>query len=140
MVIGLTISAFAEASEQMVPTARFIIYPGDLIQDHMLDEVVLDVDSTASIMTSRGEVVGLVAKRTLFPGRPINVVALETRHTIANGSLVQIVYEMPGLSITASGLALQAGRIGDAVRVRNVESGLAVTGVVLPSGAILVGR
>ncbi len=64
--------------------------------------------------------------------------AIEDAHAIRNGGLVQLIYEQPGISIYASGQAFQAARVGDAIRVRNAESGLCRPGVVAASGVVRV--
>ena len=140
LIACATAATGASANEAYIPAPRATIYPGDLIQDNMIDDIAADDGAPAGVARYRHQVVGLVARRTLFTGQPIVLSALESRNTIANGGLVQIVYELPGISISASGLALQAGRVGDAIRVRNIDSGLAVTGVVSSAGTVLVGK
>ncbi|MCC0004801.1 MAG: flagellar basal body P-ring formation protein FlgA [Methylobacteriaceae bacterium] len=137
-IVGVATSAWAD--ETIAPTPRGAIYPGEIIRENMLGEGAFELDELSNAIKTRGEAVGRVAKRTLFPGRPIGAAYLEDRYTIVNGSLVQLIYEQPGISIVASGLALQSARAGEAIRVRNVESGLAVTGTVSSAGKVLVGK
>lgn len=106
----------------------------------MLHDVAVDIRDGRNAVRARGELIGRVAKRTLFIGKPIGVSAIDEPQTISNGSPVQIVYEQPGISISATGLALQSARAGDPIRVRNVETGLVVTGVVSVTGIVMVGR
>ena len=51
---------------------------------------------------------------------------------------VNLVYSDGDLSISAVGMALQDGAVGDFVRVRNDDSGITVTGVVQPDGDVRV--
>ena len=133
-------STGAVAREALVVVARVTIYPGEVLRESMLSDAVLEIAETDDAIRGREEAVGKVARRTLFAGGPVSTSSLDERYTIANGSLVQLLYEKPGISIVASGLALQSAREGDAIRVRNVESGLAVTGVVSKAGKVLVGN
>ena len=130
----------AGAQEQTIPTPRETIYAGELIQDGMIADAAAPAFVESDIVLSRADIVGRVARRTLFPGRPIQRGATEEARAVANGGPVQLQYDQPGLTITASGQALQAGRIGDAIRVRNVESGFVVSGVVTGAGAVRVDR
>ena len=50
-----------------------------------------------------------------------------------------MIFEDGGLNITAYGAALQPGVAGDFVSVRNVESGVTVSGTVAPDGSVHVG-
>ena len=55
------------------------------------------------------------------------------------GAQVKIVFQQSGVSIVAFGAALQAGAAGELVRIRNADSGAAVSGVVQPDGSVRVG-
>lgn len=144
-MLALALSAVAastgvDAKEALAIVSRVTIYPGEIVRETMVSEAIVDIPEAGDFVTDRGNAVGKIAKRTLFPGKPISALSLDERYTIANGSLVQLIYEKPGISIVASGLALQSAREGEAIRARNVESGLAVTGVVSKSGRVVVGN
>ncbi|HMN70982.1 MAG TPA: flagellar basal body P-ring formation chaperone FlgA [Rhodoblastus sp.] len=130
----------AGAQEIAAPCPRATIYPGETIRSDMLTETFVDARDAVDVARQRVDLIGYIARRTLFAGRPISFSSIEDPKTIANGSAVQLVYERPGVSINASGQALQSARVGDPIRVRNVESGLVVTGVVASSGVVQVGR
>jgi flagellar basal body P-ring formation protein FlgA len=129
----------AFASGRVVPTARVTIYPGDRIDESMLEDVELSPDADArSVIESRGDIVGKVARRTLLPGQAIPAIAVENPRLVKIGSQVKIIFSEDGLVITAFGLALQAGGVGDLIRVRNQDSGMMVSGVVQSDGTIRV--
>jgi flagellar basal body P-ring formation protein FlgA len=133
------VCAGALAEERSLPVPRMTIYPGDLIRDTMLRSDTFDVGGEPYVFAA-SDIVGRVARRTLLAGRPILVDAVEDPRAVSNGALVQMIYTQPGLEITASGQALQAGRVGDSIRVRNVESGLVVSGLVTADGTVRVDR
>lgn len=139
-LIILQSGAGAMADEIRAPRPRRTIYPGDIIRAEMLDEAPIEWRESSDVARSSEDLIGRVAKRTLLAGQPIRISSTEDPQMIANGNPVQLVYERPGISISASGQALQSARAGDPIRVRNVESGNVVTGVVTPSGTVLVGR
>jgi flagella basal body P-ring formation protein FlgA len=79
-----------------------------------------------------------VARRTLLPGRPIPAIAVEEPRVLSVGGPASLVYEQDGISIVTTGQALQNAYVGQLVQVRNLDSGLVVTGVVQADGAVRV--
>lgn len=132
----LAASAASAQSLSAVPNAT--IYPGEIIRSDMLRDVEGGAASE-SAQHSRAALIGKVARRTLLAGRPIAPEAVGEPQAIANGAVVQIVYDNEGVRITATGQAMSAGSVGDGVRVRNVDSGLVVSGVIMRDGSVRVG-
>jgi len=132
-------AAPARAGGLVIPAAKIVIYPGDLIQAEMLDDIAAeDVGIGGPFAFSRDELIGKVARRTLLPGRAIPLQALDNPRLIRNGSIVKMVYVDGGLRIETDGAALQDGAIGDVIRLRNVDSGIAIEGRVQADGTVLV--
>ncbi|KAF2990644.1 flagellar basal body P-ring formation chaperone FlgA [Methylocystis sp. MJC1] len=128
------------ASETSIPTPRVTIYPGDRLDDSVLDDMEAAPDASArrGIVVSRKDLVGKIARRTLLPGQPILAIAVDNPRLITIGTQVKIVFSEDGLTITALGMALQAGAAGDLIRVRNQDSNLVVVGVIQPDGTVKV--
>ncbi len=133
-------SGMSLADSRVLPTARVTIYPGDKIEESMLEDVEVSLDAAPQkgVTQSRNEIVGKVARRTLLPGQAIPTIAVQNPQLVKIGAQVKIVFSEDGLVITALGMALQAGSVGDLIRVRNQDSGLMVIGVVQPDGTIRV--
>jgi flagella basal body P-ring formation protein FlgA len=53
---------------------------------------------------------------------------------------ISIVFAVDGLSIEATGIALEPGITGKFISVRNADTGIIVRGVVQASGRVQVGR
>jgi flagella basal body P-ring formation protein FlgA len=139
------IAAFASsdpalAQERIMPVPRVTIYPGDMIHDSMIEEKsVRPGEATeGAVIDSKAMLIGRVAKRTLLPGMPILPIAVDSPRLVLIGSQVKIVFDEGGVIIVAYGAALQAGAMGDLIRVRNQDSGLIVTGRVQADGSIRV--
>ena len=135
-ILATTAPASAQSTTIVTPIAT--IYPGDTISASMLHET--SEAGASDAICCLGAAVGRIAKRTLLAGRPIFSDQLEDPPAIRNGATVKLVYTQPGFSITAAGQALSAGRVGDAVRVRNSDSGIVVSGTVAPDGMVRVDR
>ena len=129
------------AAQRTLPVPTVTLYPGDVIHD---DQLVDRAFSKAflgrfSAIDGRSLLVGKVARRTLLPGHPIPVNAVKDPAVVTRGAPVRIVYQAAGLTITATAAPLQEGSVGDVIRVRNVDSGLVVVGVVQADGTVRVG-
>lgn len=96
----------------VVPSAT--VYPGQIVSDTALLEKQFFINAPAATqyVLSLDQAVGKVARKTLLPGT---------------------------LTITAMGTPLESGVAGDFIKVRNVDSGIIVSGTVLANGRIQVG-
>lgn len=134
-------SAFAEEHTSL-PVPSTVIYPGDVIKDSVLVDRDFSAEFPAAklaVAGNRAALIGKIARRTLLPGSPIPAGAVGDPKAVANGAKVRILYQDGGLSITAYGTALQAGSVGELISVRNLGSGLTVSGIVQDDGAVRVG-
>ncbi len=137
--------ALRPASAQMVstlPVPGITIYPGDPITDEMLTErrFRLTRASLEAVVAGREMLVGKVARRTLLPGQPITINAVESPKLVRRGVPVRIVFTEGGLTIITYAEPMQSGSAGEVIRVRNTESGTVIVGVVQTDGSIVVGN
>lgn len=133
----------AAAETRGLPVPSQVIYPGDRITDAVLTDSQEAANAPPNLGSSgaiwdRADLVGKVARRTLLPGRPIPAIAVEEPRAVSVGGPASLVYEQGGISIVTTGQALQNGYVGQMVQVRNLDSGLVVTGVVQADGAVRV--
>ncbi len=115
-----------DAAAQSVQSARPIKVNTIVTQD---DFVLID----AAIPGAFGRIedaVGLETKKTLYPGRPVMVGDLGPITVVDRNQLVQLVFSLGALKITADGRALGRASLGQRVRVMNSDTRLVVTGVV----------
>lgn len=130
----------ALADGQRRPVAAVTIYPGDIIRENMLTDATFpDAAASAVFATSHAAIVGKVAKRTILPGNPFPTNAIGIPRIVSIGSMVRLVFEEDGLQISTYASALQNGAAGDVISVRNMESGVTLSGVIRPDGSIHVG-
>jgi flagellar basal body P-ring formation protein FlgA len=130
----------AGAEEMRAPSPARIIYPGQTISDTMLvDATIKPSRYDGPVALGLEDVIGMVATRTLLPGRSIPLAALAPPRLVRAGAPVKMIYIDGGLTIMATGAALQDGVAGQLVNVRNQDSGVTVSGRVRADGAIAVG-
>ena len=138
--LGAT-AAPAMADDFLVPAARIVIYPGDIVGEDALEDVPLSRAGVGGpFALSRVDVIGKTARRTLLPGQAIPLAAIDNPRLIRNGATVTMIYVDGALTITTTGDALQDGAVGDTVKVRNADSGVTVRGQVRADGSVWVGE
>ncbi len=76
------------------------------------------------------ELVELEARRNMRRGTILTPASLTPRLMVKSGQRVTLILNYKGLQIKSSGQALQSARRGDAIKVRNNQSGKIVEGVV----------
>jgi flagella basal body P-ring formation protein FlgA len=136
----VALAAPAGAASRGLPVPAQVIYPGDRISDAMLVDSLDPVQGAPppNMLWDRADLVGKVARRTLLPGRPIPSIAVEEPRAVSTGAQVTLIYEQEGVSIATTAQALQNGYVGQVVQVRNLDSGLVVSGAVRADGAVVV--
>ena len=131
----------ASAAGLTLPVPTTTIYPGDIIDDGMITELSVQPSQLGRLVVvpERADLVGKVARRTLLPGRPVPVIAVAVPDLIPRGAPVEIVFQEGGLTILAQATSLEAGSVGDLIRVRNLDSGLIISAKIQADGTVRVG-
>ncbi len=88
--------------------------------------------------SSLEDVVGLAARRPLRAGQAINVADVAPPQLVRRGEAVTIIYQVPGLTLTARGQAMESGIDGDMVNVLNGQSRRIVRGSVIGRGKVQI--
>lgn len=142
VTFGFAIVLISNLSAQAQPTAvvpHQIIYPGQEITIDMIKEVdVTNPNLRPGYAKVIEQVEGFVTKKTLLPGRTIPVSALREAYVIERGKNVSMVFSNNSMVITAQGVALQNGGLGEVVRARNLDSGVIIMGTVMQDGTLRV--
>ena len=82
------------------------------------------------------EVLGRAARRTVRAGQALRSADLMKPELVQRGEMVTLHYEVPGITITMRGKALEAGAEGDTVNVLNEHSKRTIQGVVTGAGHV----
>lgn len=130
-------AAYAQAPMALVPTR--IIYPGEVLSREQFQSVeVTNPNIAGGYASDVGQVEGLVTKQTLLPGRTIPIAALKEPAAVTRGGSVRLIFTLGSMMVSASGSPLTDGTIGEVIRVRNIDSGVIVSGTVMSDGTIQV--
>lgn len=129
----------AQAGQGTAVVPQRTIYPGEELFAELLREVeVTNPNLRGGYAEVTDEVLGKVTTRTLLPGRTIPVAALREAWVVERGKSVPMIFNANGLTITAVGMPLENAAIGDFIRVRNIETGVIISGTVAENGSIQV--
>lgn len=112
-----------------VVRANAIIMPSDI--------TIADLPVVGAL-TASTDLVGMEARVTLYPGRPIMPAHVGPAALVTRNQPVTLVYSKGGLSIATEGRALSRGGLDDTVRVMNLTSRTTVLGQVRADGAVVV--
>ena len=134
-------SAAAQGSGMALPVPTVTILQGDVLADELVGEqrFLVNARQVQGFHPAREAVVGKVARRVLQAGHAIPVNALRDPWVFKEGDRVPILFTTGGLSIEATGIALEPGVAGKLISVRNADKGIIVRGVVQVSGRVQVG-
>lgn len=122
------------ASAQSVVAAR-MIRAQEIIKSQ---DVALGSKRQEGAFSDPAKVVGLEARRIIYPGRPIMPRDVGPVSIVRPNDLVIIRFRKNGLSITAEGRALGRAASGETLRVMNTMSRSTVIGLVTPDGTVEV--
>jgi len=129
------------AEERVLPVPAVTIYPGDTISESMLKDRAFPENYRfrTAVVESPRVLAGKTARRTLLPGEPIPLNAVDDPKIVTRGVQTSILFEEGGLSIIGVGIPLQSGTLGETIQVKNVDSGRIITGRVQSDGRIRIG-
>jgi flagella basal body P-ring formation protein FlgA len=92
----------------------------------------------ASYLTDAQQLRGVSLTRSFARGEPITVETIVPEVVVKPGDSVRIVGESGGLKIQVAGEARAAGRVGDRIQVKNLQSGMLFQAIVVDEGLVKV--
>lgn len=114
-----------------VPVLKNSLKNGDIISALDIDWIDLPKNRiVAGTVMSEADLVNMSPRRMASAGKPINVNDLERPKMVDRGDSVTLIFDNGTMVLTTKGKALQAGAIGDSIRVANIDSNKSLQGVV----------
>jgi flagellar basal body P-ring formation protein FlgA len=89
-------------------------------------------------ITDVSSAVGLAAKRQMRSGQKLRQSDVERPRMLKKGDVVTLIYEVPGMMLTALGRAVTDGAAGDVVSIVNAQSHRAVDAKITAAGTAIV--
>ena len=84
------------------------------------------------------DVVGKMVARSIEMNEPVTSAVAESPRVLRYGSPVVLVYETASLRVESPGLAVEGGKVGDRIQVKNSSSGKVLQAVVLDGRTVRV--
>jgi len=130
----------ARAADLNLPVPTAVVYPGQSVLDKGVMPMRFTVpgDRLAAYVVEDGMLENRIARRTLLPNQPILLTDLKSPDAVTAGVPTTLIYRESGLIITGMGTPLQSAGPGQAVRVRNTDSGVTISGIASEDGTIEV--
>ncbi|MEO5368279.1 MAG: flagellar basal body P-ring formation chaperone FlgA [Magnetococcus sp. WYHC-3] len=135
-VLDLSLLVNGQAVERIRPTvvlqqrvvvakARRALRRGETISDaDLVWEEELMTRPAPGLVATREDILGKAAARGIRAGQPIQLGWLDMPVAVERGQSTLVVLETGGLRIRTIGVALDSGRVGDLITVRNPDSQL----------------
>lgn len=112
---------------------RGVIQAGDL------QEAVCEIaNPRADYFRASAEAVGLVAKRALGIGELLSRNCVDEASLVRSGETVRLLVQSGGVRMSLLVRALQSGKLGDPIKVRNTDSDRVITAIVTGRGEVRV--
>lgn len=128
--------------EPVIKTAvvlRHSIRKGEVLTEDRLELHDFEKALAPGTYGDLSELIGRRMSQSLGAGVPIRERHLERDWAVVEGTPVVIEMSAGGLTVSASGEALESGQIGDSVSVRNLRSGKIVRGFVTGEKKVSLG-
>ncbi len=122
-----------------VPVPAGPVARGEVMRDDMLTMIDMEVARIApGTALSRSDLVGMAPRTALRRGQSVRVSDLHLPVAVEKDARVTLLFEMPGMVLTATGRALEDAPIGGLVRVINTRSHRTVHARVITPDRVVV--
>jgi len=130
-------NAFAATIRVVVP--NHTIARGDVVSESDLTYATVEGNALmGGVATQIDEVKGLQARRVLGAGQPVRTSDVRRPIVVTKGQTVTMLFNAPGVEVTASGRAMSEGGVGDTVTIQNPVSYRMISATVTAPGTVRV--
>lgn len=120
---------------------RVVVPSHDIARGSTISESDLTYATSANDVMSgtavaMNDIVGMQTRRTLRAGETLRLEDVKRPVLVLKGSTVTMLFEAPGIVLTASGRAMSEGGMGENVTVQNPASFRQISAVVIGPGQV----
>jgi len=127
--------AFADAGVRIVVPTHDIARGATIAQSDLTFGMAAD-NVPSGTATSSSDLVGLQSRRMLHAGESVRLDDVRKPTLVTKGSTVTMIFEVPGITLTAVGRAMSEGGVGDTVTVQNPASFRQISAIVTGPGEV----
>jgi flagella basal body P-ring formation protein FlgA len=122
-----------------VPVISRRLSRGDVIRKNDIEWIdVREHTLRRGYILDDSQVIGMAAKRYIAAKTPITTNLIQRPQLVSKGDLVTVSLRAGSMSLTTQGRAMEAGSLGDIVRVKNAKSKKVVEAKVTGNGTVKV--
>lgn len=132
----LYLSAEARIIQNVVAASTTLLKGPPILYNHL---TLVETDTAklyGNYFTAIDQVVGMTARHTIQSGEILKSSSLTAATLVSRDDAVTIEASSSNLSIRTLGTALQAGKKGDQIEVRNDKSGTVIKAIVIAPGLV----
>jgi flagellar basal body P-ring formation protein FlgA len=132
----LLVAARGAIAQEVWHVVRTLL-PGDIVRD---EDVSAQAPSgrVQDAMPSTAPIVGLEVKRRMYAGHDVAARDVGAPLVIKAGSMITVLWKSGDLSLELGGRALDAGSVGEEIRVLNPATLRTIRGTVVGEGMVEV--
>jgi flagella basal body P-ring formation protein FlgA len=127
--------AFAHAGVRIVVPTHDIAR-GTTIAETDITYATINDNIPSGTVTSVNDLVGMQTRRVLHAGESVRLDDVRHPILVTKGSTVTMIFEAPGITLTAAGRAMSEGGLGETVTVQNPVSFRQVSAIVTGPGQV----
>ncbi len=122
-----------------VPVLKNSLRNGDIIGALDIDYIdVAESNLPHGTIVDEKHLINMTPRRTINAGKIVSQNDLESPKMVDRGDSITLIFETGAMTLTAKGKSLQAGAIGDTVRVANTDSNKNLQGIVTGSREVTI--
>jgi flagella basal body P-ring formation protein FlgA len=133
---GLGVAPAATAAEEIWVTTQPLM-PGDIVRAEDL-EPKAPTRNLPYVITIDRDLVGMEVKRRLRGGQALTFRDIGPRTAVKANAMVEVRWQAGPLSLVMRGRALEAGAVGDEIRVMNATTSRTLRGTIIAPGTVEV--
>lgn len=142
---ALPVASLAQKASATGPTKQWsVIVPrvalaaGTILTADMLEERMTNQPPGGALVKGVSEAVGLRLVAALQPGNVLTTRNVARAPTVMKGETVTLLAEGDGFTISAAARVEEDGYEGDLVSVRNIKTGILLSGRVAQGGTVII--
>ena len=117
---------------ERVLIAKTTIVNGQVITENMVESKLEAITSYGpQALTRVEEIIGLEATRTIRAGQRLNASDFVAADLVRKNETVRLIIKRGALEITVETIAMENGKIGEQVVLKNPDSGKEIKGIVV---------
>ncbi len=136
---ALRLTGRAVATVEVVTIARAVGRGETLKHADLVVERRPRTQASAGLVSNIDQAAGQAARNGLQAGATLRTADLMRPEMVQRNEYVTLIFEVPGITLTVRGKALDGGTEGDTIAVMNEQSKRMVQGVVIGPGRVFVG-